>query len=467
MNAKTADSIITALDSDGVTATAAPAVLIVDDSPTIRSGLSRELAAMGCTATQAVDGQHGFEIAQTQQFDLIITDIDMPRMDGFAFCEILKQCPATRSVPVVILSSQDSEADIEKGFLVGAAAFISKANARSELRSRIQEVLHRAFFLRDRLVLVVEDSRPIRTTVEQGLARAGFGVMAAENGKKAMEALKKRRPDLILCDLNMPEMDGVSFLAAVRSREELSGVPFVVMSTSSDRFIIRSMIEQGATGFLEKPFNIEQLVITAEKMLSDHFQLLLKEKERLDAERSTMLGSITSLVQALEARDRYTRGHSDNVSKYSMLMAKQMGFSEEELVTMEMAGRLHDLGKIGVRDKILLKPGPLTKKEFSLMKKHPIIGAEILGSVQSLAPIIPGVLYHHERMNGNGYPNRLTGARIPLLARIIAVADTFDSLTTDRPYQKRYSREIAMQIIEDSAPDELCPECVRIFLDCM
>jgi HD-GYP domain-containing protein (c-di-GMP phosphodiesterase class II) len=238
----------------------------------------------------------------------------------------------------------------------------------------------------------------------------------------------------------------------------------VIILSSSDT---EENIERGAAAFIEKPCNIEQLVVTAEKLLSDQFQLLLKERERLDLERHLMLASITSLVQALEARDQYTRGHSEEVSRLAAGMAQQMGFKTEDIETAQTAGRLHDLGKIGIRDSVLLKPGTLTVAEYGLIRRHPVIGAKILGPIPSLAAIIPGVLYHHERMNGQGYPEGLAGDKIPLLARIIAVADTYDTLTGDRPYQKGLAPQEAVRIVRDAAGTELCVECVRAFLRCV
>jgi len=444
-----------------------PRILIVDDSSMIRNALKRELVKLGFEVRPAVDGHQALSVAGQEHFDLVITDIEMPRMDGFELCEKLKHTPATQSIPVVMLSSHDSDEAIERGFKVGAAAFITKTNARQELRARIEDVLNRALFLRERLVLVVDDSRLVLSIARKGLAQAGFSVATAENGARAVEFLQQKKPDLIICDLHMPEMDGPQLCAQLRSNSAWSGIPFVLMSTAAERGVIRRMLERGACGYIEKPFNVDQLVIMAEKLLSDHFQLLLKEKERLDTERSLMIASITSLVQALEARDVYTRGHSEMVADLSVAMATEIGFSDEELQTMRMAARLHDLGKIGVRDDILLKPGPLTDSEFTLIKRHPVIGAEILGPIPSLEPIIPGVLYHHERMGGQGYPEGLKGDRIPLPARIIAVADTYDSITSERPYQAKTSKDNALQIIESLSGSELCPECVEAFMRCI
>ena len=444
-----------------------PRILIVDDSTMIRNALKRELVALGFEAIATDDGHQALALAAQDHFDLIITDIEMPRMDGFELCEQLKHNPATQAIPVVVLSSHDSDEAIERGFKAGAAAFITKTNARQELRARIEEVLNRALFLRERLVLVVDDSKLVLSIARKGLAQAGFKVATADNGARALEFLKKNRPDLILCDLHMPEMDGAQLCSALRAHSDWAAIPFVLMSTAGERGVIRRMLERGACGYIEKPFNVEQLVIMAEKLLSDHFQLLLKEKERLDTERSLMIASITSLVQALEARDVYTRGHSEMVADLSVAMATEMGFSDEELQTMRMAARLHDLGKIGVRDDVLFKPDRLTEAEFSLIQRHPVIGAEILGPIPSLAPIIPGVLYHHERMGGQGYPEGLKGGRIPLPARIIAVADTYDSITSERPYQARTGKDKALQIIEDLGGVQLCPDCVAAFMRCI
>jgi len=440
-------------------------ILIVDDSSIIRNGLRRELENLGFEVKTADEGQQALVVVGEQHFDLIITDIDMPLMNGFELCEKLKQSSTTQSIPVVMLSSHDSEQAIERGFKVGAAAFIPKSNARQELRARIEEVLNRALFLRDRQVLIVDDSKMVLRFVRKGLAQAGFKVAIAENGLRALEFLKTNTPDLILCDVHMPEMDGFQLRAALRANSSWSVIPFVVMSTAGERGVIRRMIERGASSYIEKPFNIEQLVILVEKLLSDQFQLLLQEKERLETERSLIIASIASLIQALEARDVYTRGHSEMVADLSLSVATEMGFNDEALQNIRIAARLHDLGKIGIRDDILLKPGPLTDAEFAFMQQHPVIGADILRPIPSMAPIIPGVLYHHERVNGQGYPEGLKGDQIPLIARIIAVADMYDSITSERLYRAVRTKEKALEIINEVSGSELCPDCVQAFMN--
>jgi len=384
-------------------------------------------------------------------------------MNGIEVCRQLKTNSATRGIPVVIVSSFDSEDDINRGFEAGAAAYVSKDQAKHLLYDTVEQVLSKSDFKRKQRILIVDDSTAIRLLVETGLSQAGFQVITAENGKSALEVLGNDKPDLILSDIDMPVMNGFEFCEAVHADEALSFIPFVVMSANSDRGYMQRMLQHGAAAYLCKPFNIDQLVITIEKILSDQFLLLLKEKERLDTEKDLMIASISSLVMALEARDAYTKGHSEAVGDIISGMLGLTGASRLEIETVFIGGRLHDIGKIGVRDDVLLKPGKLTDDEFSIIKQHPVIGAGIIQSIPSLSDILPIVKFHHERMDGNGYPNGLKGDEIPFWARITAVADTYHALTSARPYREPVGHDKALQVIEDVRGTQLCSECVDLF----
>jgi putative nucleotidyltransferase with HDIG domain len=386
-------------------------------------------------------------------------------MDGFTFCGALKSTPTINHTPVVILSSHDKESDIEHGFEVGASAYVSKSNAQHQLPQVVENLLEKASLLKKRLVLVVDDSQIIINIIQKGLEKEGFEVVTASNGQAALDILEERTPDLIISDLNMPIMDGLTFCRTVRLKPNFSGIPFVAMSSESDRFRMRQMLQSGAATYIVKPFNVDQLIIMVEKLLSDHFQLILKERQRLETERHAMLASISSLVQALEARDQYTRGHSEEVSKIAIELAKEMNVSQDELEDIAIAARLHDVGKIGVRDDILLKPGKLTDAEFAMIKRHPVVGAKILKPISSLEKAIPIVMSHHERFDGKGYPEGLKGKYIPFWARITAVADTYHALTSDRPYRNGLAKEKGLQIISDVRGTQLCPECVDLFME--
>ncbi len=440
-----------------------PHVLIVDDSKTIRSVLGLQLRKRNIDVTEAVDGLQGLNLIRERPFDLVITDVIMPKMDGYKLCSEIKKNPSTQTTPVIILSTNEKNEQIEKGFQAGAAAYITKNNASKELFPYVQEILDRSKILRDKLILIVDDSKYILKVVSFGLIEAGFKVITAKNGFEAYKMASEQIPDLILSDVNMPIMDGVELCEKVQKNPDLARTPFVIMSSGGDRRTMRELLHKGASAFLVKPFNIDQLVITAEKLLSDHFTMLLQQREQLKTERTLILGSITSLIQALEARDPYTRGHSDTVADISVKIAQQMSFNSHDLERIAFAARLHDLGKIGIRDDVLLKPGALTNEEYELIKQHPILGAEILRPIPSMEDIIPAVFHHHERMDGQGYPNGLMGNEIPLWARIIAVADVYDALTTDRPYRMAMSHDKAMLIITQNSGTQFCPECVKTF----
>ncbi len=441
-----------------------PKILVIDDSMTMRSALTGELKKMGLRVAEASDGIKGLEAAEEGGFDLIITDVDMPGIDGFEVCSRLKSFSKTQSTPVVILSARDSETDIEKGFKAGAAAYITKSNARDELQDCVSGLLERSSLIRGRTVLVADRSLYVRKLIADGLTAAGFGVGMASDAGGAKRTLGELKPDLILCDLEISRENGFAFLNALHADPLYSTIPLIIMSSSTDRGMMRRMLQNGASAFLIKPFSIDHLLITAERLLSDHFKYLLQERQRLDSERGLILGSITSLVLALEARDRYTRGHSDSVAQISVAIADRMGFCEDELDKIKTAGSLHDLGKIGVRDEILLKEGPLTDEEYKAIQVHPSIGASILSPIESMTEIIPAILSHHERMDGKGYPQGLVGVKIPLIARILAVADTYDALTSDRPYRQAFPEEKAIQIMEQAKGTQLCPECLQAFL---
>jgi len=439
-------------------------VLVVDDSSFIRKALAHQLEEIDIEVVLAGSGKEALAHASTEDFDLIITDVDMPNMNGLELCAKLKETPQSQHVPVIMLSNLDDGPDIEKGFQSGASLYISKAEAKECIIESIEKVLSKASTHKEQTILVVEDSRTIRSVVEKGLSEVGFTVVSAENGAQAMDILSQRTPDLILSDIDMPRMNGEELCRAAHASPSLSAIPFVVMSANNDRPIMRRMMHFGADAYIVKPFNIDQLVILVEKILSDRLLLISKEKESLEKERALILASITSLCCALEARDAYTRGHSEAVAEIAALIAGHMEIKHEDVEIIKLGGRLHDIGKIGILDSVLLKPGKLSDDEFAIIRRHPVIGAEILQPVPSLAKIIPLVLHHHERFDGKGYPEKLSGIKIPLWARITAVGDTFHALTSDRPYRKGMELEKALQIIKEASGTQLCPDCVGVFL---
>lgn len=439
-------------------------ILIIDDSPMTRKRERAMLEPLPATIVEAVNGAEGLAAASRHPLDLIITDLDMPFMDGIELCRNLKQHRATKGIPVIMVSSFDTDQDIERGFQAGVTEYIPKAEAGERLLTAARNILTNYSFRRDRTILVVDDSVTIRQAVEECLLQAGFQVVTAANGALALDAVARRKPDLILSDAMMPELDGAELCRRLRAQPDTAGIPFVAMSSVSERAQMARMINRGAVAYLVKPFNLDQLVIMLDKFLSDQFLLLLKEKERLDAEQRLLLQGISSLVSALEARDPYTRGHSEAVAEILTRIAVFAGVTPEEVGAIAIGGRLHDLGKIGVRDSVLLKNGKLTAEEYDHIKTHPGTGARILDGIASLAASLPIIEHHHERWDGRGYPAGQRGDQIHRWARLAAVADTYHALVSIRPYRDGMKHEQALRIINEVAGTQLCPESVELFL---
>jgi response regulator RpfG family c-di-GMP phosphodiesterase len=434
----------------------------------MRSGLKALLKSLNAEIMEASNGLDGLNLVSENHFDLIVTSVDMPKMDGLELCRRVKSTPTTQDIPVIVLSSFDSDADIDNAIQAGASAYIEKREARNRLYDSVQEILSKSPSQPERTIMVVDDSRSISILIQKGLMEAGFRVISAGNGKEALALLSKDRPDLILTDINMPEMDGFAFCEAVHADPDFATIPFVVMSTISDRDQMRRIIKYGATDYMVKPFNVDELVIHIERFLADRFLLLLKDKERLDMEREMLLGSITSLLAVLEARDPRFRDHAEAVAKISAGMAALAGATKKEIEMVTLGARLHDIGKIGLKDEILFKSESLTNQEMGFYKQHPRIGSNILQSIPHLPPEIGSiVLFHHERPDGKGYPKGLKADQIPKWAGITAVANKYQVLTTVRPYGQGMLREKALQCIEDLSGTELCQEYVYLFLDWM
>jgi HD-GYP domain-containing protein (c-di-GMP phosphodiesterase class II) len=249
---------------------------------------------------------------------------------------------------------------------------------------------------------------------------------------------------------------GVSIFAARKITNPLQ------VLTQSGRALARGDFSQRV--HLRSRTEIGELAETFNTMSRELEQFVEDLKRAADENRALFLGSIQMLAGAVDEKDPYTRGHSDRVTRYSLMIAKELNLDATFMETLRISAQLHDVGKIGIEDRILKKPGALTAEEFEVMKTHTTKGANILRPVTQLAEMLPGIELHHEALDGRGYPYGLKGDQIPLLARVIAVADTFDALTTNRPYQHAHTPEEALKIIQNLAGKRLDPEAVAALL---
>lgn len=272
----------------------------------------------------------------------------------------------------------------------------------------------------------------------------GFLCEEAENGRVAAEALHRQPATLILSDLHMPEMDGIGLLRHVRAT--YPDTVIILVTAVADVATAVACLAEGAMDYVAKPFFPDEVLARVRQALDKRRLILenreyherLEEKVAIQAQRieDIFLASIHSLADTLELRDTYTHGHSIRVSKYSVMIARELGMPEEFVRQVELGGRVHDIGKIGVREQVLHKSGPLTEEEYRHVMEHPVTGWRTLQPLlRDHAIALNVVRSHHERWDGNGLPDRLRGDGIPLEARIAAVADTFDAMTSHRPYR--------------------------------
>ncbi len=322
---------------------------------------------------------------------------------------------------------------------------------------------------------MVDDEEFLRSIVRERLGIAGYSVDEASNGNEALSMLEGGgQYHVLLTDIKMPVMDGIALLGEWGKRSP--GTAGIVMSANAELDTAVHALKMGACDYITKPFNFDVLLITIEnalrkkeleRELSDYRANLEKKvKEQTDIINHMYARSIDAMIKALEAKDFYTRGHSQRVTLYSVAIAEELGMAGQELENLNRASVLHDLGKIGVREAVLNKPGRLTEEEFAEIVRHPEAAVRILEPIPFFHPLLPAILHHHERFDGKGYPSRLAGKAIPLASRIMTVADTFDAMTSTRAYRKALPVADSIAEIRRCSGSQFDPEIVPAFLAC-
>jgi putative two-component system response regulator len=294
----------------------------------------------------------------------------------------------------------------------------------------------------DEGILIVDDESGARAALEFLLRREGFEVRDAPDGPTAIQECATFRPDLILLDIMMPGMDGFEVCRHIKATPETRLTPVVLitgLTTTEDRIM---GINAGADDFLSKPIDLNELLARTRSLL--RLKQYTDELENAEA-------VLFSLAHSIEARDPYTHGHCERLAEMSARMGERLGVPEEQIKALRRAGVVHDIGKVAVADSILLKPGPLTADEAKVMQKHPVVGERICAPLKTFRLVLPIIRHHHEKHNGSGYPDGLSGDEIPLTARILQLSDVYDALTTDRPYKVAFTPEVALDLMGEEA----------------
>jgi len=305
-------------------------------------------------------------------------------------------------------------------------------------------------------LLVVEDDPAMLVALRDILESAGYKVKTAENGQEALDTLGDTRPALILSDIAMPIMDGFELLEAVRQRPIGATIPFIFLTARGTREDIFTGKTLGVDDYITKPVTSRELLaaIRARLQRSDEITIMAQLMAAKD--------SLRVLANAIENK----RYHVERVNAYAQALAKELGWDDKRCDALEFGAILHDIGQVRVPEAILLKDGPLTPEEWQEMRKHPDEGARMIEDIPYLAPAIPVVLYHHEHWDGKGYLHNLRGEEIPEEARLLAVADTFDAMTSDRAYRTALDMETARNEIENQSSKQFDPIMVEAFLRC-
>ena len=313
-------------------------------------------------------------------------------------------------------------------------------------------------------ILVVDDEEPIRNALKKFLTQQGYDVSTAASGEEALKVIQKQKITCMLLDVRMPGRSGIDLVPQVMELEPHMAI--LMLTAVNDATTAALCMQRGAMDYLTKPIDLSDLARAILRAIrrrdslleQQHMNQWLKEevairtaelrRERAKLERLSV-ATLEALVNALEAKDPYIRGHSARVADLGAMIAAELGLSDEAVEQVRMAGRLHDIGKIGIREEILTKEGPLTAEEYEQVKQHVVVGSQILAPLAHLGEIIGFVRSHHERWDGQGYPDKLKGDDIPLGARILAAAEIYDALTTARPYQEKMPPEVAVERMRD------------------
>lgn len=323
-------------------------------------------------------------------------------------------------------------------------------------------------------ILIVDDDETIRSFFYQALTNIGYICETAENGKLAVDIVKSQDNfDSVLLDVQMPVLNGIETLKQIIQHDP--DLSIIMVSASTEIEDVKSALKEGAYDYIFKPFNVVEVEAVIQRSIertklikqNRDYQLNLENKVKKQTMELVKLysGTLEAMVLALDLREKETGYHSYRVTEYALTLAKKLELSDHDLSVIAKGALLHDIGKIGVPDNILLKPGKLTDEEWEIMKTHPMLGYELLRNIDFLEESAQIVLHHHERFDGKGYPVGLVGNQIPLGARLFSIVDTLDALTSKRVYKEAISFEESIERISEASESFFDPWIVEAFMD--
>ena len=317
-------------------------------------------------------------------------------------------------------------------------------------------------------ILIVDDDPAGRHTLESILDQQGYQLVMAENGIQALEKAEQCLPDVILLDVMMPGMDGFEVCQLIRKNPLVAEIPIIMLTALDDRKSLLDGLEAGADDYITKPYDRHELrarLIGITRL--NRYRKLLEDRVNLEQVHLQLLAAYDATIEgwsrAMDLRDKETEGHTQRVTLLSEKLARLAGVSEVGLIFFRRGALLHDIGKLGVPDAILLKPDKLTAEEWDIMRQHPQYAYDMIHPIEYLRPALDIPYCHHEKWDGSGYPRGLKGEDIPLAARIFAIIDVWDALTSDRPYRPAWDEEKTWEYINEQSGKHFDPHIVELF----
>jgi response regulator RpfG family c-di-GMP phosphodiesterase len=466
-------------------------ILIVDDEPAICGLIEEYLKKQGYEVSQAGNGHDALAIVKTGSVDLVISDIKMPGMSGVELLQKIREYSAT--MPVLLATGFPTMESAIDALKAGAYDYIAKPFHFEEVgekirRALLQRHLQEENILFSKLISLHEVTKILASTLDIAelngkfldfstrIARAdGAAIFFADSNKKF--SLAEKRGDGFKADFWLAQPFVLAARRVLERQEPLAiesgrqlpdkglqplpnGINAYVafpLKTPSRTIGVLNLVRQADND----PFSNLDLELI--NVLASQASISIENVRLYQDIRDNYLKTIRAFALAVEAKDEYTHGHSENVSKYTVMIATHLGLPSHEIEQFKYAGLLHDIGKIGISDRILTKPGTLTPQEFNEIKKHPELGSKIIANVPFLKSLVPLVLHHHEFFGGGGYPHGIAGNEIPFGARILTVADSFEAMTSDRPYRKAMPEDVGLGILETQRGIQFDPDIVDAF----
>ncbi len=454
-------------------------ILVVEDDPKSARLIKDILELRGYVVIEASNGLSAMRIINDHIPDLIFMDMNLPGMDGITLTKLIKTSSKTNNIPVIALTAAAMKGDRSRFIQAGCDDYISKPFHVKDILDSIKKYgkAEEQKTIKHPPIVLVADDRPENIElISATLSPMGYNIIKAANGVQAMEKIRTLRPDIAMINVFMPELNGIEVCKSIKSDEQYSSIPVIMITALNDADSKMKALSVGADEFLTKPIDRYELMVRVGNLLNvkKHIDNLnnqivekTKELKKVILElKDANINIVYRLSRAVEYIDNDTGNHNIRVSKYVMSIADGMGFTKEEVETISIASSLHDIGKIGIPSLILLKPSSLTTEEFEQVKKHTQIGSTLLTNSGSKLLDMAGqiALTHHERMDGTGYPHGLKTDSIPVEGRITALADVFDSMTIKRPYRDALPVDQTVEYIKSKAGTQFDAHITDVFL---